>query len=124
MDKYGSTLSISCVGKFARALIVWGEFTANAVQGFVLISLKNGASLARLDFAEKVPPSHLYLGPREVMLAFPTAGLGETNADYVVYRYAFAPQISNQVEADDILPSPNGFDLIQLNQSNKVRMKN
>ncbi|MYN44033.1 hypothetical protein GTP23_02995 [Pseudoduganella sp. FT93W] len=120
----GEPVSIRCVGKFARALIVWGEFTANALQGFVLISPKDGASLARLDFAEKVPPSQLYLGPREVMLAFPTMGLGETNTHYVVYRYRFGPPSGEQVEAGDILPSPDGFEVIQLNQSSKVRKGN
>lgn len=120
----GDPVSIRCVGKFARAMIVWGEFTANALQGFVLMSPKNGAPLARLDFAEKVPPSQLYLGPSEAILAFPTMGLGETNAHYVVYRYTFGPPIRDQVEADDILPSPNGFEVVQLNQSKKVRLKN
>lgn len=120
----GDPVSIQCVGKTAQALIVWGEFTANALQGFVLVSAKNdGASLARLDFAEKVPPSQLYLGHHEVMLAFPTMGLGEHNARYVVYRYALGLKHNAQVEARDVLPSAKGFEVIQLNHPRKPAQK-
>jgi len=46
-------------------------------------------------------------------------GLGETNARYVVYRHTFGPQSRDQVEASNVLPSPIGFEVIQLTQSKK-----
>ena len=115
----GDPVSIVCVGKSTQALIVWGEFTANALQGFVLLSPAKGNSLERVDFAEKVPPGRLYLGRREVMVVFPTMGLGETNARYVVYRHAFGQLGSDHVESSNVLPSPIGFEVIQLEQSKK-----
>jgi hypothetical protein len=117
----GDPVSVRCIGKFARALIVWGEFTANAVQGFVLLYPQSGDSLERLDFAEKVPPSRLYLGRRETMVVFPTMGLGEANARYVVYRHGVGPQSRDQVEASNVLPTPTGFEIIELTQSKKGR---
>jgi hypothetical protein len=119
----GDSVSMRCVGIYAQALIVWGEFTANALQGFVLLSPPGGASVERLDFAEKVPPARLYLGRREVVVAFPTMGLGETNARYVLYRHAFGLHGGDQVEASNVLPSPTGFEVIQLEQSEQIGSK-
>jgi hypothetical protein len=104
----GDVVSAACVGRHRRALIVSGEFTANALQGFVMVGTE------RIDFAEKVYPGWLFLGPSEIVVAFATEGYGETNARYVLYRHRIGQSGDDQIEAANELPATREFEQIKL----------
>ena len=111
----GATVLADCVGKRIRALVVSGEFTSNAIQGFVVAFLSGQKTAARLDFAEKSRPTRLYLAPREMLVVVPTYGYGETDAKYALYRH----QTGNGTSQDEVmginyLPPPLGFDVVRL----------
>lgn len=52
----GASVSAVCVGRMNRALVLSGEFTANAVQGFVLSYTPANKKVARLDFCGEESP--------------------------------------------------------------------
>ena len=110
----GSSVQIACVGSHARALVVTGEFTANALQGFVLSRNPKNAVVERLDFAEKNRPAWLYLSPSETDVVIPTHGYGETNKKFVVYRQFVGSGAEPQVVPTDELPARDGAEVIKL----------
>lgn len=112
----GADVRVECVGKKSRVLIVSGEFTANALQGFAIASLAGADAPDRLDFAEKGRPSWLYLAPNEMAVVFETLGYGDSDAKYVAYRRAGG---QDQVEGVDQPPSQEGFDVVDLRPSRK-----
>lgn len=110
----GSNVVAHCAGKDQHALVVSGEFTANALQGFVVTQPSGLAGLERLDFAEKNRPSWLYLSSHELMIVIASSGYGETNGKYVVYRHFTQKAERDRVDATNVLPSPRGFEQIKL----------
>lgn len=110
----GEAVQVSCVGKKARALVVTGEFNANALQGFVLSWNPELGRIERLDFAEKSRPAWLYLRPTETIVVVPTYGNGETDKKFVVYRHSFGSAAEPQVVPIDELPAGAGADVIPL----------
>lgn len=110
----GSSVQVACVGSHLRALVVTGEFTANALQGFVLSFNSRKGAVERLDFAEKNRPAWLYLSPSETDIVVPTHGYGETNKKFIVYRRFVGSTIEPQVIPTDQLPTPSGADVIKL----------
>ncbi|MYN30173.1 hypothetical protein [Duganella levis] len=115
----GSSVLVQCVGNKHRALIISGEFTANAVQGFVLTYPFGQASPERLDFAEKSRPGWLYLGSDEMRVVVTTGGYGETNAKYVMYRHVIGQADDEPARAINELPSSAGFEMISLKDSSR-----
>lgn len=113
----GESVLVQCVGKSQRVLIVSGEFTANALQGFVVSYPSTGAGLKRLDFAEKSRPIWLYLSASQVMVVSATFGYGETDAKYVVYRHVVG--LEDQTEAVNELPPVAGFERVKLSTAVK-----
>lgn len=111
----GSSVQIACVGFHARALVVTGEFTANALQGFVLSRNPFNGAVERLDFAEKNRPAWLYLSPTETAVAIPTHGYGETSKKFVVYRHVLGSAAEPQVIPTDDLPAQGSAEVIELN---------
>ncbi|MEO5934733.1 MAG: hypothetical protein ABIQ08_14435 [Duganella sp.] len=111
----GSFVRVECVGKKQRALIVSGEFTANALQGFAITNYPGSARSERLDFAEKSRPMRLYLSPHEMLIVVATGGFGETGAKYVAYRHVAGRGEQDQAQGMNDLPSPPGFDVLDLN---------
>lgn len=111
----GATVRVDCVGKKIRALVVSGEFTANAIQGFVIAFPPGQKTAARLDFAEKSRPTRLYLAPREMLVVVPTHGYGETDAKYALYRHRMGNGIPpDEVMGANSLPPTLGFDVVRL----------
>jgi hypothetical protein len=110
----GSSVQIACVGSHAPALVVTGEFTANALQGFVLRRNPKNGVVERLDFAEKNRPAWLYLSPSETDVVIPTHGYGETNKKFVVYRHFVGSTAEPQVVPTDELPARAGAEVIEL----------
>lgn len=115
----GSDVGAQCVGKNIRALVVSGEFTANALQGFVITRPPGSSTPERLDFAEKSRPQWLYLSKREIIAVVPTSGYGETSARYVAYHHAVGQSNADRVDAIDQLPSAGGFEVINLKAQNR-----
>lgn len=115
----GSDVIAECVGKNTRALVVSGEFTANAVQGFVITRPPGSSTPERLDFAEKSRPQWLYLSKHEIIAVVPTLGYGETNAKYVTYRHTIGLPGADRVDATDQLPPASGFEVIKLRPPGK-----
>lgn len=111
----GSAVRIICAGNDTHALVVFGEFTANALQGFVLRENPSTHRLDRLDFAEKVPPAWLFLGTSKTQLAFETGGYGETDKKYVIYSKAIGSDGDADSYGEDILPAAEGTQAIRLN---------
>lgn len=110
----GSDVVAACVGKRIRALVVSGEFTANAVQGFVITQRPGSDAPERLDFAEKRRPQWLYLSAHETIAVIPTSGYGETNAKYVAYRHVVGQPGKDRVDAINQLPLSAGFEVVTL----------
>ncbi|MQA20323.1 hypothetical protein [Rugamonas rivuli] len=113
----GSAVHAACVGKKVRALVVSGEFTANALQGFVITHRPGSATPERLDFAEKSRPQWLYLSPHEVIAVIPTLGYGETNAKYVAYHHIVGEPGADRVDATNQLPPSGGFEVVNMRSS-------
>lgn len=113
----GSSVRIACVGKKRRALVVSGEFSANALQGFALTYNPTIDRIERLDFAEKSPPAWLYLGANKSLIVIPTHGLGETNKKYLVYRHINGAKADREAVGMETLPDNDRFDVINLEQS-------
>lgn len=113
----GDSVLAECVGKKSRALIVSGEFTANARQGFVITYHPGSEVPERLDFAEKATPHWIYLGPQEIIVVIPTFGYGETDAKYVAYRHLTGQIDGDRVDAMNQLPAQSGFEVIRLKSS-------
>lgn len=110
----GSDVVAQCVGTRQRALILSGEFTANAVQGVVFVSRPHPTGYGRLDFAEKGRPRWLYLGVNRLIVIVPTLGVGERSAKYTLYRHVLAGAVEDQIEQADELPPDQGFEVIEL----------
>lgn len=110
----GSDVVAQCVGAKQRALILSGEFTANAVQGVVFASRPHPTGYDRLDFAEKGRPRLLYLGVDRLIVVVPTSGVGEGNAKYTLYRHALIGEVSDRIEQADELPPAQGLEVIEL----------
>lgn len=110
----GSSVIAECAGKKVRALVVSGEFTANALQGFVMTYSPRSRAPERLDFAEKSRPQWLYLGAHEIIAVIPTWGYGEPNAKYVAYHHVVGRTGADQVDAINRLPPPPGFEVVNL----------
>jgi len=115
----GSDVVAQCVGKNIRALVVSGEFTANALQGFVIARPPGSSTPERLDFAEKNRPQWLYLSKHEIIAVVPTLGYGETSAKYAAYRHAIGQSNADRVDAIDQPPSAGGFEVIDLKAQNR-----
>ncbi len=115
-DSRGSNVHVACAGRKQHALVVSGEFTANSLQGFVLIHDPASGKIERLDFAEKSPPAWLYLGAGEALIVVPTHGFGETNRKYVVYRHAAGAKTDVEAVGSDSLPAVDRFEVIKLKQ--------
>lgn len=115
----GASVSAVCVGRKQRALVFSGEFTANAVQGFVLTFKPKTQKVGRLDFAEKSRPKWLFLSKNETIVVVPTHGLGETSSKYVAYRAPAGSSASPAGEGIDQLPRAEGYEKIDLDPATK-----
>jgi hypothetical protein len=111
----GAMVNAQCVGKKQRALIVSGEFTANALQGFAITNFPDSDRPERLDFAEKNRPTRFYVAPHEMLIVVATGGLGETDAKYVAYRHVAGRSEQDEARGMNELPSSSGFDVFNLN---------
>lgn len=117
----GASVSAACVGRTNRALVLSGEFTANAVQGFVLTYTPASKKVARLDFAEKSRPKWLYLSKNETIVVIPTHGLGETSKKFVAYRTPAGSSDAAAGEGIDQLPKAEGYEKIDLDVATNIQ---
>lgn len=115
----GAAVTAVCVGRANRALVLSGEFTANAVQGFVLTYKPANRKVGRLDFAEKSRPKWLFLGKNNVIVVIPTHGLGETSKKFVAYRTQKGSVNASAGEGIDQLPKAKGYEKIDLDVATK-----
>lgn len=113
----GLSVRIDCAGKKTRALVAFGEFTSNFLQGFVLINNRAG-HIERFDFAERSPPEWLYLGQDETIVVVPTNGYGETEKKYIAYHHHHGSKGEAGIEGIDTLPAATGFEVINLKFKN------
>ncbi|WP_139179182.1 hypothetical protein [Lysobacter sp. yr284] len=112
----GLDARLSCVGRKRRAMLLFGEFGAGYPHGVVLSYNPATAAFERIDFAERALPSRIYLGERGSLVVIPTGGRGETDARYVVYRYAAGKGQDEESEATDELPATAGYTVIALDR--------
>jgi hypothetical protein len=117
----GAAVRAACVGKKNRALVLSGEFAANAVQGVVLTYKPGNRKFGRLDFAEKNRPKWLFLSKTETIVVVPTHGLGETSKNYVAYRHAIGSSGAPGGEGIDRLPNVHAYEKIDLDVSGQVQ---
>lgn len=110
----GSDVQVDCVGKKMRALVVSGEFTANALQGFAITQFADRKKPERLDFAEKSRPTWLYLSPRVMSVVVVTDGHGDSDAKYVIYRHMAGNIEADSVDAVNELPPSSETEVVQL----------
>lgn len=110
----GSSVDAACVGKKNHALVLSGEFAANARQGFVLTYRPGRDAPGRLDFAEKGRPDWLFLNSKETIVAVATNGLGETSKKYRIYRTATGLNGEPAAESVDRLPGLRGLEKVNL----------
>jgi hypothetical protein len=117
----GTSVHTACVGRKNRALVLSGEFAANAVQGFVLTASPEGRKLGRLDFAEKVRPNLIYLSKAQTIVVIPTGGFGETSKKYVSYTNATGSNDEPMVKGIDQLPDAGAYEKIDISAAGKTR---
>lgn len=111
----GGPVKVMCAGKKERVLVVYGEFTANYLQGFALVHNRSSGKITRLDFAEKGPPVWVYRGGSEVIVVAKTFGAGENGGKpYVAYRYLIGKENEPIIEGMDAPAPPRGFEAIKL----------
>jgi hypothetical protein len=110
----GSSVDAACVGKKNHALVLSGEFAANARQGFVLTYRPGRDAPGRLDFAEKGRPGWLFINATETIVAVATNGLGETSKKYRMYRSATGLSGEPAVESADRLPGRRAYEKVNL----------
>jgi hypothetical protein len=110
----GASVRAACVGRKNRALVLSGEFAANAVQGFVLTYDPADRKVGRLDFAEKSRPKWLFLSKTETIVVIPTHGLGETSKRFVAYRHATGSSDAPAGEGIDQLPKAEGYEKVDV----------
>jgi hypothetical protein len=115
----GASVSAVCVGRTNRALVLSGEFTANAVQGFVLTYRPANQKVGRLDFAEKSRPKWLFLSKDDTIVVIPTHGLGETSKKFVAYRTQKGSIDAATGEGIDQPPKAKGYEKIDLDVATK-----
>ena len=114
-------MSAVCVGRTNRVLVLSGEFTANAVQGFVLTYKPANRKVGRLNFAEKSRPKWLFLSKNDTIIVVPTHGLGETSKKFVAYRTQMGSMDAAAGEGIDQLPKAKGYEKIDLDVATKIR---
>lgn len=119
----GSSVEIACVGSKRHALVMSGEFSANALQGFAMSYSPVTNSLERLDFAEKSSPTWLYLSPKEMVVIVNTLGYGETSSKYRAYHHVAGSSDEAMADAIDQLPASTGFEVIRLRARGKPSIR-
>jgi hypothetical protein len=113
----GLSMHIACAGRKRRALVAYGEFTANFLRGFVIVLSPQTGEFHRLDFVERSPPQWIYMGKDETLAIFPTNGIGEYgNKKYIVYRRANRAGAEAGIRGANVLPPSTGFDIAQLEE--------
>jgi len=111
----GLSVHIACAGKKQHALVVFGEFASNFLQGFVIVRNRRSGKLHRLDFAERSPPQWLYIGRDETVVVLPAHGSVEySGKKYIVYRRANRDGAQAAISGSDVLPPSEGFEVTQL----------
>jgi len=111
----GLSVQITCIGKRQRALITYGEFTSNFIQGFVIVRSPQTGEIHRLDFAERSPPQWLYTNNDETMVVIPNNGTVEYgNNKFIVYRRANRDGAEAGVRGVNALPPSRRFEVTQL----------
>lgn len=110
----GSVVYARCVGKRTRAIVFAGEFSANALQGFVLTYDPKNALPGRLSFADKQRPDWVFLNGKETLVVVPTKGLGETSAKFRIYRGSTGENSEPAPEAANVLPSARIYEKLEL----------
>ena len=111
----GLSVHISCIGKKQRSLLVYGEFTSNFLQGFVIVRDHTTGKLHRLDFAERSPPKWVYMSNRQTLVIMETHGVTEYGKKkYVVYRRAHEDGAEVHVSGANALPAADGFEVVVL----------
>lgn len=114
-ESRGLSVRIACLGRKPRALVVYGEFSSNFIQGFVIARNHRTGRIDRLDFAERRPPQWVYLDKEETLVIVPTEGKGEyASKKYVLYRRANKEAADAEISGIDVLPSPGQFEVIRL----------
>lgn len=115
----GASASAVCVGRTNHALVLSGQFTANAVQDFVLTYKPANQKVDRLDFAEKSRPKWLFLSKNDMIVVIPTHGLGETSNKFVAYRSRKGSIDAAGGEGIVQLPKAKGYEKIDLDVATK-----
>lgn len=105
----GAYVQIDCVGTKHHALVISGEFTANALQGVMFTYNPTNHKIDRMEFAEKSRPSLVYLGDTSNLLIVQTNGNGDSDKKYSIYQTSANAEATT--EYLDNLPSATGFDV-------------
>ncbi|MHA7846352.1 hypothetical protein [Serratia sp. D1N4] len=113
----GSSVKVICAGKNNRALILSGEFTANAIQGLAITYAQETGTVDRLDFAEKSRPIRLYINKKDVWLVFPTYGHGEFSQKYIMYSHIIGDKKDADIKGIDQFPKNiSDMEVVKLKQ--------
>ena len=116
----GASMRVTCVGTIAHALVLSGEFGANAVQGSVLTYWPLGGKIERLDLAEKERPLWLYMSSKQTIVIVATSGFGETSKKYRLYRKMVGSNDEVKIEAANELPAGEGYEIVYLDRGGKM----
>lgn len=111
-ESVGSFVETRCAGEGEKVLVITGEFLGTGYPRGVVLRY-NGGQLQRLEFAERLRPSLLYLGTGEMLLYVPEA-YPEREPRWTVYRLDAEHGTDVDREAATRLPAPGKYRSIGL----------
>ena len=102
----GDDIQIACVGTKEHAFVLSGEFTSNYLQGVAIRYSTHANRWERVEFAERMRPTAVYLSPSRMAVLIPNTERNESSKRYIIYRYSGDKGVNSQQAYSDHLPGP------------------
>lgn len=116
-DSRGSLVQVQCIGKREKVLLLRGEFFASAYpKGLLLRYFNSSKTWQRIEFAERLAPSKVYLGQADTILVFPNQG-PEYSLPFVTYHAMAGKDSVGAIQASNTLPTTTGYQVLNLDST-------
>lgn len=113
-DSRGSSVHVQCIGKREKVLLIRGEFFAAAYpKGLLLRYFNSSKTWQRIEFAERLAPSKVYLGQTDTIVVFPNQG-PEYSLPFVTYHAIAGKKSASSTHASKQLPKARGYQVLKL----------
>jgi len=109
----GGEIESECAGGPERVLVVSGEFPSNYTQGMAIRFNDSTREWERIDFAERMRPTRVYLDASGMRVVIPNLG-HETDKKYIVYQYVSGHGQTASPQAVNVMPRNSNSDIADL----------